>query len=295
MSLLAFNKTTSPLVLAAGSPVLTLAPSTAAGTRGPVVTVTAALAGLTDPDYAALQVQVAAGDVEYEWTGVPAYAAPGLTVVGGVSATYAAAGSFQLVAPDLTLDAVAGTSDPGDSAFLAPMMGNLFGADLAKTHNYLGGGIFHYSATGTRATTYPAAAVLAGVGDGVGAGGVGMPDGAVVAYVDGDSASTKAGAAFKVMSNNSTPTSGFDFGLDLQAAAHDGYLPVDAAFYKKAQIRMTEDVCMFTASGVPVDGVAGTGAGFAGTGSLYVNSATGEAYLNTGTSASPTWKAITHA
>lgn len=226
---------------------------------------------------------------------VQLFANPDASPLRSIAVEYSAAGSFQAVAADLTLGAAAGTSGAGDSDFLAPIMGNLLGENLSQTHNYLGGGIFHYSATGTRASTYPAGAMLAGIGDGVGAGGTGMPDGAVVAYIDGDSASTKAGAAFKVMSNNSTPTSGFDFGLDLQAAAHDGYLPVDAAFYKKAQLRLTEDVCQLVGSGAPVDGIAGTGAGVTGKGSMYVDSASGEVYLNTGTLASPTWKQITHA
>lgn len=203
---------------------------------------------------------------------------------------YAGTASFQTLPGDLTVLPAAGKNVP-NTAFLAGAMGNLLADDpLTKTGNYLGGVIGHYSVPGAKATSYPAGGVLAGIGD-----GSTTADGAVVAYVDGDSALTKADAMFKVMCNNSTPGSGADFGLDLQDAAHDGYLPVDAAFYKKAQVRLTEDVCTLVGSGAPTDGVAGTGAGNTGKGSEYVDSASGERYLNTGTKASPTWKLITHA
>lgn len=43
------------------------------------------------------------------------------------------------------------------------------------------------------------------------------------------------------------------------------------------------------ADGVPVDGVSGTGAGWADKGSTAVDATTGKWYANTGTKASPTW------
>lgn len=42
-------------------------------------------------------------------------------------------------------------------------------------------------------------------------------------------------------------------------------------------------------SGAPTSGTSGSGAGFAGLGSMYRDSATGYTYKNTGTAASPTW------
>ncbi len=198
--------------------------------------------------------------------------------------TYSGAGSFQLLAADLTLGAGAGTSDPGDTDFLGAAMGNVLGADLTNTHNYVGGLIGHYSVTGTNASTYPVGAVLAGVSD-----GSTTADGAVVAYIDGDTTPTTAGAAFKVMSNNSTPTSGFDFGLDLQDAAHDGYLPVDEAFYKKGLIRMPGDVIVLVKNGTPT---ASDGAGNAGPGSLLIDRAAALLYINTGTMATPAWTVV---
>jgi len=193
--------------------------------------------------------------------------------------------SFQPTASDLALKAGAGTSAAGDSSFLAAVMGNVLGDLLTKTKNYVAGVIGHFSVTGSKSTTYPAGGVLAGIGD-----GVTEADGAVVAYVDGDSALTKANAAFKAMSNNSTPGSGFDFGVDLHGAAHDGYN--DLAILK-ADVRMSHEVCILNGSGVPVDGT--TGATFAEIGSMYIDRDAGNAYINAGTKASPVWKLITRA
>lgn len=164
-------------------------------------------------------------------------------------------------------------------------MGNIIGDSLTRISNYLAGVIGHYSITGPKATTYPTGAVLAGISD-----GVTECDGAVVAYIDGDSSVTKAGAAFKVRKNNSTPGSDFDFGIDLFDAAHDGY---SAPGYAKGELRMLQEVVQRTGSGAPTDGV--TGAGVTGKGSLYIDATGGEVYINTGTKAAPTWKLITHA
>lgn len=93
MALLAFNMTIAALPLAAGNPVPTLPPSLVAGQRGPAFNVTAELkpdiltidtangiaGGLEAADYVALQAQVTATDVEYEWTADPEYLTTGLT------------------------------------------------------------------------------------------------------------------------------------------------------------------------------------------------------------------------
>jgi hypothetical protein len=52
------------------------------------------------------------------------------------------------------------------------------------------------------------------------------------------------------------------------------------------------DIWDINDSGAPTSGTSGTGAGFAGPGSTYVNTATGFKYLNTNTKASPTWSLI---
>jgi hypothetical protein len=157
-----------------------------------------------------------------------------------VSITYAEAGSFQPIAADLTLAAGAGKDSP-DTAFLAPVMGNVWGTDPTKTGNYLGGLIGFYSISGTGGSTYPKGAVLAGIGD-----GSTDADGAVVAFIDGDSAKTNARAAFAVMNNNSTPGSGFKYGLDLYSATRDGYPPVA---FTEADIRFSDGTKQTSAAG----------------------------------------------
>lgn len=73
MSLLAYNLTTAPLALAAGAPIVTLPASTSAGARGPAFNVTGELKGQLAPAFALLQAQVAAGQVQYEWSGLPEF------------------------------------------------------------------------------------------------------------------------------------------------------------------------------------------------------------------------------
>jgi hypothetical protein len=50
-----------------------------------------------------------------------------------------------------------------------------------------------------------------------------------------------------------------------------------------------DGVWLFTNSTTPTDGASGTGAGWAGIGSICVAVDTGEIYTNTGTKAAPTW------
>lgn len=52
------------------------------------------------------------------------------------------------------------------------------------------------------------------------------------------------------------------------------------------------DIWPIVDSGAPVNGTSGTGAGFAGPGSTYVNTANGAKYINTGSKASPTWSVV---
>ena len=52
------------------------------------------------------------------------------------------------------------------------------------------------------------------------------------------------------------------------------------------------DVWEMADPGVPVDGTSGTGAGFAGIGSMYTDTTAGNKYINTGTKASPVWSIL---
>lgn len=201
------------------------------------------------------------------------------------SETFSGTGSHQGIASDETLAAAAGSNTGSNPKFLAAMMGNLLGNSLTRAANYLGGLIGFFSVTGAKATTYPAGAVLAGIAD-----GVTQVDGAVVAFIDGDSSVTTANAAFKAMANNSNVGSGFNYGVDLHGPAHDGY---NTLAILKADVRLSHEVCMLNGAGAPVDGT--TGATFAEIGSIYIDRTNGNAYINAGTKASPTWKLITRA
>lgn len=199
-----------------------------------------------------------------------------------VSEEYSESGSRQQVAADFNVAAGAGTSEEGDTSFLAAGMFNTLGDTLTKEHNYLGGVIAHYNLAGTKASTYPSGAVLGGIGD-----GVTEADGAFVAYIDGDSAQTNAEAAFKVMHNNSTPGSGFAYGLDLQDDAHDDY---DAVAFTTAPIRLGNDIVIAASATAPVNGT--TLDNVAGKGSLVVALDTGVWYSNTGTITDSTWTVV---
>ena len=85
MSLYAYNKTTSALVLAAGGK--TLPASTAVGVRSKPFDVSGEFKTLTSGQFASLQAQVAAGSCEYEWTGLPEFNTYTL-VAGSASADF---------------------------------------------------------------------------------------------------------------------------------------------------------------------------------------------------------------
>jgi hypothetical protein len=170
----------------------------------------------------------------------------GLDDVHNVSETYSDVHSHQGISVDETLAAAAGSATSSSPKFLAAIMGNLFGASLTKAANYLGGIIGAFSITGSKTTSYPAGAVLAQISD-----GVSSADGAVVAYIDGDSAQTNANAAFKVMNNNSVPGSGFHYGVDLKGSAHDGYPAVafidgEMRFSNGTKMTVSGDTITFT-------------------------------------------------
>lgn len=154
---------------------------------------------------------------------------------------YADDGSYQPIGPDLNLDPAAGTSDVGDSAYLAPIMGNVIGDLLTKTKNIIAGLIGKFSVTGARASTYPLGGVVGEIGD-----GVTEADGAVIAVLGGDSAQTNARAAFTVDNQNSVPDSAFEYGLDLRGVDHDGYGLVE---YSGADIRFRDGTTQSTAPG----------------------------------------------
>lgn len=200
--------------------------------------------------------------------------------------------SFQSVAADVNLGAAAGAA-ASNPKFLAGVMGNAIGADLTKAGAYVAGVIAALAVTGTKASHYQVGALLGIVMDGVTAA-----DGAVVAVIDGSdpSAATRANAAFAARMNNNHASSGVDYGLDLYDAGRGADMTAGLALaIAKAILRTPSEVCILEGDAAPVDGT--TGAGFAAGGSLYVRTHAGAIahYINTGSKATPAWKAVTHA
>ena len=210
-----------------------------------------------------------------------------------ITETYSGADSYQTSWTDLTVADGAGSTDGADPSQIYAYMGNIFGDGLtaANDANSLGAVAGKFSVTGTLPSTYPQAAVH-GIINGDDFNVNSTKPAAFVAVLDGDAGTTIAGAAYKVMSNNSTAASGFHYGLDLQDAAHDGFQPVDSAFYLSAPIRLCEDVVFLVGTATPTDGTSGTGAGVAGPGSLHMNTSDAKLRTNTNTKASPTWTIV---
>jgi hypothetical protein len=116
-----------------------------------------------------------------------------------------------------------------------------------------------------------------------------------MAFMAGDAGVTTCRAAFGVAMAQTTPGSGFEFGIDLkmQDPIADGGGPSGVIAYTKANIRMEDDVVVMVNTGAPVDGT--TGDNFAGIGSMYIDSTAGNLYLQTGVISSPVWKLVTRA
>lgn len=211
-----------------------------------------------------------------------------------IAEDYADAGSHQTIAADLTLDAAAGTSDAGDTDFLGAIMGNVLGAALTKTKNYIGGLIGMYSITGSNASVLPKAGVLGIIAD-----GTTTADGIVVGHLDGSdpSTQTRANAVFKATMANAHASSGVDYGVDLHAPAIDIGSETEVVMpIAKASLRLDREVCVILVDGVPVDYTdgdpAGTGEGYAAKGSLAVDYTNGKLYINTGTKTQPAWTVV---
>mgnify|MGYP001607314335 CR=1 FL=1 len=196
---------------------------------------------------------------------------------GGISSL----SSRYFVDVQATLAAAVGNNT---ASFNGAIRGMIKGAALTKTNVVQAGVHGVYWVTSTNASTWPTAAVIGEIHD-----GTTTADAAVLALVGGDSNTATAGAAFGVVSMNSTSATPFTYGLDLSPAALGAFLRVNFA---NADIRLSNDVVVKPGTGAPADGVSGTGAGFAGPGSLYVNISDGKWYTNTNTKASPTWTVV---
>lgn len=74
--------------------------------------------------------------------------------------------------------------------------------------------------------------------------------------------------------------------------AVSGRINIGGLQYFKAGIRFKGNASVFSGSGAPTSGTSGTGANQRAKGSIYIDYTNGNAYLNTGTKASPSWMFI---
>ena len=129
-----------------------------------------------------------------------------------------------------------GSNSSAEPASAQAIRGRVTGANLTKTRNYVTGVTGQYLITGTNASEFIKAGVLGVVGD-----QTTTADGAVVAYLDGDGGLTTANAAYAVSMKNSTPNSGFNYGLDLQFISLN-LGGVTTSTFKQADIRFNNGV-----------------------------------------------------
>ena len=159
---------------------------------------------------------------------------PGTLTVGDSvvvsSSTQAGSAAFQAGNFDFNVGAAYGSSTATAPVYGAGVMGNILGATLTATQNILAGVIGKYTITSTNASVLGKAGVIGEVGD-----ASDSADAAVLAVLGGDTTTSTPGAAFGVMSMNSTAASKFNFGLDLYRAAVGSY---PALSYGTAAIRL---------------------------------------------------------
>ena len=137
----------------------------------------------------------------------------------------------------LAIDSAFGSNDANDPASAQAVRGRVTGSNLTKTRNYVAGVTGQYLVTGTNASEFINTGLLGVVGD-----QTTTANAAVVAYLDGDGGLTTAGSAYGVSMKNSTPGSGFDYGLDLQ------FINLNVAAtttpFKQADIRFNNGVTL---------------------------------------------------
>ena len=138
----------------------------------------------------------------------------------------------------LSVASTFGSNSSAEPASAQAIRGRVTGSNLSKTRNYVTGVTGQYLITGTNASEFIKAGVLGVVGD-----QTTTADGAVVAYLDGDGGLTTANAAYAVSMKNSTPNSGFNYGLDLQFI-NLNLGGVTTSTFKQADIRFNNGVTL---------------------------------------------------
>ena len=180
-----------------------------------------------------------------------------------------------------------GSSNPAAPSSAQGSSGQVFGNNLTSTATYYIGATGRYLITGTNPSTFAKTGVMGVVGN-----TTTTADSAVMAWMDGDGGLTTARAGYAIGMTQSTGGSGFEYGMDLQLQdAVGGGGSVQP--YKKAELRVSNNVVVMTGAGAPVDGT--TGDNFAGPGSLYVDITGANLYVQAGTISAPVWKLVTRA
>jgi len=156
-------------------------------------------------------------------------------------------GSVVAVKSLLNIQSNFGSNDYQDPASAQGIRGRVTGANLTKTNNYVVGVTGTYNVTGTNASEFPKVGLLGVVGD-----QTTSADAAIMAYLDGDGGMTTAGAAFKVAMINSTASSGFNYGLDLEMLSTS--VPNSTRPYKVADIKLSNGLTVVSSTAAITDG-----------------------------------------
>ena len=151
----------------------------------------------------------------------------------------------------LAIDSAFGSNDANAPASAQAIRGRVTGSNLTKTRNYVAGVTGQYLVTGTNASEFINTGLLGVVGD-----QTTTANAAVVAYLDGDGGLTTASSAYGVSMKNSTPGSGFDYGLDLQFI--DLNIAGTTAPFKQADIRFNNGAVQRDTATVTCAGNAST-------------------------------------
>ena len=167
------------------------------------------------------------------------------------TATTVGGGATVGVRSILAIDSAFGSNDANAPASAQAIRGRVTGSNLTKTRNYVAGVTGQYLVTGTNASEFINTGLLGVVGD-----QTTTANAAVVAYLDGDGGLTTAGSAYGVSMKNSTPGSGFDYGLDLQFI--DLNVAGTTAPFKQADIRFNNGAVQRDTATVACPGNAST-------------------------------------
>ena len=172
-------------------------------------------------------------------------------IISTTAPSSVSSGSVVGIKSAITVASAFGSNNYQDPASAQGIRGRVVGSNLSKTNNYITGVTGQYLVTGTNASNFPKVGILGVVGD-----QTTTADAAIMAYLDGDGGTTTAGAAFKVGMINSTASSGFNYGLDLQWL--NTSVPSSTQSFKSADIRLNNGLMIKSLTTAVTDGASTT-------------------------------------